>query len=239
MTVTDTVHEDDTDDLNLAEAIESDDIDAVMAFLKKQGAWTQDALYLEVNRDLDDPRDEFCDKFTMIANVDSISAAGINISQTAHFECRHDELETSEFSGRYNETWEIDGIQVDQDSDVHGLLEDCLGRLRGFDRFIPRSLDLKDICDHLGTSSAFARKHLAWRFDVSREIVDFVCADEDDYDIAHDLLDEPEREFFVDTLNDVFEDSGCEALEWGRFGSISVDDDAGDIFDEHDDARSD
>jgi hypothetical protein len=159
MTVTDTVH---TDDLSLAEAIENDDIDAVLVFLKQQGAWTQDALYLEVNRDGNDPRDAFCDKFTMIANVDSCSESGINISQTAHFECRHDESETSEFEGRYNETWEIDGIQIDQDSDIHASLESGLGRLRGFDRFIPRRLDLSDVCNRLRPSYGFVKNHRKW-----------------------------------------------------------------------------
>lgn len=236
MTVTDTVHADDTDNLSLAEAIKDDDIDAVMAFLKKQGAWTQDALYLEVNRDGDDPYDALCDEFTMIASVDSCSESGINISQTVHFECRLGELETSEFGGRYDETWEIDGIRIDQDSDIHGYLQHDLGRLRGFDRFVPPSLDLKDVCDHIGSSSGFFRNHLAWRRGVSREIVDEVCEGGCSYDTAFALLDEPDREYFVIVLDDAFEASGRESLEWGQFGSISADDDAGDIFDERKDA---
>lgn len=228
--------EDDTDDFNLAEAIENDDIDAVMAFLKKQGAWTQDALYLEVDRDGNDPHDAFCDKFTMIASVDSSAVSGVTVTQTAHFECRLGELETSEFGGRYDETWEIDGIRIDRDSDIHGYLRHNLGKLRGFDRFIPRSLDLEDVCDYIGSSSGFFRNHLAWRRGASREIVDEVCEGGCRYDTALDLLSEPDREYFVAVLDDVFEASGRESLEWGQFGSISADDDAEDIFDERKDA---
>lgn len=233
--MTDTVHADDIDSLNLAEAIGNDDIDAVMAFLKKQGAWTQDDLSLQVNFDGDDPYDAFCDKFTMIATLDSWAASGVYVTQTAHFECCLGELETSEFGGRYDETWEINGIRIDQDSDIHGYLQHDLGRLRGFDRFIPRSLDLEDVCDDLGSSSGFFRNHLAWRRGTSREIVDAVCENGCSYDTALDLLSEPDREYFVAVLDDVFETSGREFLEWCQFGSISSDDDAGDIFDERKD----
>ena len=238
MTVTASVHADADDDFNLAEAIENDDIDAVMAFLKKQGAWTQDDLeQLESDLDVCNPYDEFCTTVTMIATLDSWAASGVTVTQTAHFECRLGELETSEFGGRSDETWTIDGIQIDQDSDIHGWLENDLGKLRGFDRFIPRSLDLKDVCDRrLGSSSGFIKNHLAWRCGASREIVDNVCENDCSYDTAHDLLTAPEREFFVNTLCLVFKASGRGFLEWGQFGCISSDDDAGDIFDERKDA---
>lgn len=233
MTAIDTVHADDTDSLSFAEAIENDDVDAVRALLKRQGAWTQDDLEFEFYIEDGGPEPDNPCNFSVYAVVDSRAASGVCVTQasSAYFSDDQFGLGGIDYS---NETWTIDDIEIARFSRVHEWLKHGrrIGELIGFDLVIPRSLDLDAACNHIGTSHGFTRDYLAWTFSSSEEVVAYVCENNCRYDAACALLSKPDREYFVSALKSVFDASECESLEWGPFGIISSDDDAGEIFDE-------
>ena len=233
MTVTDTVHEDDTDDLNLAEAIGDDDIDAVMSFLKQQRGWKRCFLkgWPLIDSQLNEPLRE---EITMVFSLDFKAKSGVIVTQTVFFDCRYDEYKTSN-SGRSDEMWEINGVPIEPDSVIGARLGGELRKMRGFGylrpHFIPDNLDFAMIqmwCDSGRGLSEFTRNHLAWVADASPEVIDSVYAFYGNYgSTLEGLRDHRPGEtgrvgYFVESiLRKTFERSGLKRLKWVSFWRCS------------------
>ncbi|MFT8921077.1 hypothetical protein [Acetobacter sp.] len=223
--MTASVHADDTDDtgnLDLAEAIKNDDIDAVMAFLRRQGVWGRPWLKVAplFYSDLDEPGRE---EIQMTMTLDFKTRSGATLTQIVLFDCRYDEW-ASKLDYSY-ETWEINGFDIELDSVIGARLGARLRKMGAFrlnSRFIPDSLDFDIIqmwCGEERGLSEFTRNHLAWVADASPEVVDYVytsCGVGNYQSTLQILVDNRSGgSYFKSILRGAFESSGLKRLKWG------------------------
>lgn len=223
--MTASVHADDTDgtgNLDLAEAIENDDLDAVIAFLRRQGVWERRWLKVAPSfySYLDEPRRK---EIPMTVSLDFKTRSGAILTQTVFFYCRYDEWASKlDYS---DEIWEINGFYIEPDSVIGARLGAWLRKMGAFSHnpgLIPDSLDFDIIqmwCDKGRGLSEFTRNHLAWVADASPEVVDYVytsCGVGNYQSTLQILVDNRSGgSYFKSILRGAFESSGLKRLKWG------------------------